>query len=84
MASLQRELAPGDEVMMGAGIFGTVTSADDDTLHLEVSPGVVLRVARGAVVRRVLPEEPEQPEQLPSDATGEPTPTDDLPADRDH
>jgi preprotein translocase subunit YajC len=52
----QRGLEIGDEVMLGAGIVGTVAATDDEFVELEVSPGVHLRVARGAVARVLTPQ----------------------------
>ncbi len=51
--TLQRELAVGDEVVLSAGIFGTVRSLSDTRAEIEVAPGTVLTVARQVVVRRV-------------------------------
>ena len=51
--TLQRELAVGDEVVLSAGIFGTVRSLTDTRAEIEVAPGTVLTVARQVVVRRV-------------------------------
>ena len=53
VASLQ----PGDEVVTAGGVYGTITSVDEDTLAVEVAPGVVLRVLRSAVSSRIGPEE---------------------------
>jgi len=53
LARTQDSIAPGTEVMLGSGIFGTVSSVQDETLHLEVAPGTTLKVARQAVVRVV-------------------------------
>lgn len=53
---MQRGLELGDEVMLGAGIVGRVAATHDDLLEIEVSPGVQLRVARGAVARVIVPE----------------------------
>jgi preprotein translocase subunit YajC len=53
LVSTQSALAVGSEVMLGSGIFGTVASLDDETLQLELSPGVVMKVSRQAVVRVV-------------------------------
>ena len=49
----QATLAPGQQVMTTSGLYGTVTSVDDQDLHLEVAPGVVLRFARGAVATQI-------------------------------
>ena len=43
----------GDEVMTTAGIFGTVTDVEGDVISIEISPGVVMRVARAAIGRRM-------------------------------
>lgn len=53
---LQAALAVGDDVMLTSGIFGTIVDSADDELGVEVAPGVVIRVVRGAVasVRREL------------------------------
>ncbi len=48
-AELQGSLQPGDRVMLTSGFFGTVRTLDDDRLDLELAPGVVVSVARGAV-----------------------------------
>jgi len=36
-------------------VIGTIQSLDDEIAHLEVAPGVVIRVARGAIARRLEP-----------------------------
>lgn len=53
-AQLQAALTVGDGVMLTSGIFGTVVGEDEGELQLEIAPGVVIRVVRGAVasVRR--------------------------------
>nr|WP_246284075.1 preprotein translocase subunit YajC [Nocardioides perillae] len=55
LSRMQSSLRPGDEVMMGSGIFATVTAIDDDRarVHVEVAPGVQLQVARGAIAQVV-------------------------------
>jgi preprotein translocase subunit YajC len=42
-------LEVGDEVVTTSGIFGTITSLDDDTAQLEVAPGLNLKVAKRAI-----------------------------------
>ncbi|MGI9155340.1 MAG: preprotein translocase subunit YajC [Marmoricola sp.] len=61
MAATQGSVAPGSQVMLGSGIFGTVASVDDDSVQLEVAPGATIKVARQAVVRIV--EEPHTADQ---------------------
>jgi preprotein translocase subunit YajC len=48
---MQSQLGPGDEIVTIGGLYGTVTAADDETVTLEISPGVTARYARGAVAR---------------------------------
>lgn len=51
LASTQSALGVGTEVMLGSGIYGTVVSVEDDTIHLELAPGTTVKVARQAVVK---------------------------------
>ncbi|HKE74105.1 MAG TPA: preprotein translocase subunit YajC [Acidimicrobiales bacterium] len=53
--ALVGSLAEGDEVVLSAGIFGRVIELGPDEMTLEVAPGVELRVARQAVLRRIEP-----------------------------
>ena len=46
----------GDEIVTTGGVYGTVVSIDDDTLEVEIAPGVVVKIARGAVGARITPE----------------------------
>jgi preprotein translocase subunit YajC len=52
VAQLQGELEVGDEVIISAGIFGTVVALDGEQVELEIAPGTVVTVARQVVVRR--------------------------------
>lgn len=47
---MQSGLQVGSRVVTSGGIFGTVSSLAEDRIGLEVADGVVLSVARGAVV----------------------------------
>lgn len=53
-------LKEGDEVMTTSGILGTITAMDDEVLHLEVAPGIRLRIVRAAIARR-MNDEPDAP-----------------------
>lgn len=53
--ALVGSLTEGDEVVLSAGIFGRVIELGSDEMILEVAPGVELRVARQAVLRRIEP-----------------------------
>jgi preprotein translocase subunit YajC len=48
---MQSQLAPGDDVQTVGGLFGTVTSIDDEAVTIEAAPGVNLRYTRGAISR---------------------------------
>ena len=64
MSRVQDSVTPGSEVMLGAGIFGTVVSVNDDRVQLQVAPGTQITVARQAVVRVVsAPTQPGAPQQ---------------------
>ena len=51
--ALMASLAVGDKVVTIGGLFGTVGAIEDDTILLEVAPGVEIRVARSAVARKL-------------------------------
>jgi len=46
----------GDEIVTTGGVYGTVVEIADDTLEVEIAPGVVVKIARGAVGARIAPE----------------------------
>ena len=47
--ALQSQLQQGDEVLTTSGIYGRVVRLGDDDAELEIAPGTVIRVARGAI-----------------------------------
>ncbi|QGN49394.1 preprotein translocase subunit YajC [Micromonospora sp. WMMD558] len=51
--AMQSSLGPGDEVVTIGGLYGTVTAVEDDSVLLEVAPGVQTRYARPAIARVV-------------------------------
>ena len=63
VARLQQELEVGHEVVLSAGIFGTIRALHDGKVDLEIAPGTVITVARQVVVRRAdeLAGRPDQP-----------------------
>ena len=68
MVDMQSTLGPGAEVVTIGGMYATVVAADDDTLYLEIAPGVSARYARGAIARVTTPApEAEQPETPAAD-----------------
>ncbi|ROT33267.1 preprotein translocase subunit YajC [Micromonospora sp. HM5-17] len=62
---MQSSLGPGDEVVTIGGLYGTVTTVDDETVMLEVAPGVQTRYARPAIARVV--KKAERIEQVPDE-----------------
>ena len=62
---MQSSIGPGDQVVTIGGLYGTVTSIDDETVMLEVAPGVQTRYARPAIAR-VVPPVPEA-ESIPEE-----------------
>lgn len=59
----------GDEVVTAGGIHGRVVSEDGDIVGLEIAPGVVIRIARGAISARPGAVEADTPPAI--DAGGE-------------
>ncbi|MHB8594898.1 MAG: preprotein translocase subunit YajC [Acidimicrobiales bacterium] len=57
------EISPGDEVLTGAGIFGTVLDVSDDRVTIETAPGTHMTVLRSTIARRLTgPSEEESPD----------------------
>ena len=65
--ALQSSLEVGQEVVLSAGIFGTIRALEEGRVELEVAPGTVLTVARQVVVRVVEEQAPRHPD-VPGDA----------------
>jgi preprotein translocase subunit YajC len=65
-AAVQRalldSLEPGDEIISTGGMFGVIRTIDEEELHVEVSDGVVVRMARRAVAGIVEHDEEEDTE----------------------
>lgn len=70
--ALVASLRVGEEVVTSGGIYGTIQELDEQAVDLEVAPGVVLRVARGAIAQRVEP--PEHPADDSGDDSGDERP----------
>lgn len=54
-ADFRASLTPGQDVMTGSGLFGTIVAVDDDVITLETSPGVTSRWLRPAIAKLVEP-----------------------------
>ncbi|HKN99052.1 MAG TPA: preprotein translocase subunit YajC [Pseudonocardiaceae bacterium] len=59
---LQNSLTYGDRVMTTSGLFGTVVATSDDSIDLEIAPGVVTSWLRAAVREKVADSAVGQPE----------------------
>ena len=53
---LQSQIQAGDEVLTTSGIYGRITRLGDADAELEIAPGTVIHVARGAIGQRIEPE----------------------------
>jgi preprotein translocase subunit YajC len=51
--AMQSAIGTGDEILTVGGLYGKVVAVDDDSVTLEVAPGVTNRYARGAIGRVV-------------------------------
>jgi preprotein translocase subunit YajC len=60
--NLQSSLSYGDRVMTTSGLFGTVVSTSDDSIDLEIAPGVVTSWLRAAVREKVADSMVDAPE----------------------
>ncbi|NMD62044.1 UNVERIFIED_ORG: preprotein translocase subunit YajC [Nocardia globerula] len=52
-SEMQDSLQVGDRVQTTAGLYATITSLDDDTVELEIAPGVVTTWSRLVIRERV-------------------------------
>jgi preprotein translocase subunit YajC len=68
--NLQSELKQGDDVLTTSGIYARVVRLGEDDADLEIAPGTVIHVARGAI-GQVLTESDQN-----ADASGEATEAD--------
>jgi len=59
--ALIASLEVGDEIVSAGGLYGVITEVDGEELHVEISDGLVVRMARNAVVGIV--EDDEEPDE---------------------
>ncbi len=59
LAEVRAALAPGSRVITTAGIHASVLETGEETVLLEIAPGVPVRFATAAVVRIVEPTGPD-------------------------
>ena len=53
-------LEEGDEIVSAGGFYAVIKEIDGETLHVEVADGLVVRMARNAVVGLVEPDEEQE------------------------
>ncbi|MGH3471949.1 MAG: preprotein translocase subunit YajC [Nocardioidaceae bacterium] len=82
--AVQSALTPGDRVMLTSGIYGTISSVDEQQVHIEIAPGVVVATHRAAVAQVIrdepdastTPNDPYSPGAAGTGAAEPPTPPD--------
>jgi preprotein translocase subunit YajC len=67
LRALQSSLTTGSDVMLTSGIFGTVTTTNDDHVLVEIAPGVTIKVVRGAIAQVLTTSEPDGTEPAGSE-----------------
>ncbi|HRE03232.1 MAG TPA: preprotein translocase subunit YajC, partial [Ilumatobacteraceae bacterium] len=83
-SAMQSALAEGDEVITTSGMYGFITGFEGDIVWLEIDDNIQIRVARGAVQRKVdtsaaaAPAVTESPKSTPASSTEIDELTDDL------
>ena len=75
-AQTRTDVAPGVEVVTTAGLIATVIDSDDETVTLEIAPGVHSKFLKQAIARVVLP--PQSADEI--DATDDDITHEQLPA----
>ncbi len=50
---LRNQLEPGDQVLTTSGMYGTITAMDDESVTLEIAPGMPVRFAKAAIGQKV-------------------------------
>jgi preprotein translocase subunit YajC len=68
--AMQQSLTVGTPVMLTSGIHGTIAGLAADTVDVEISPGVVMTVARPAILEIRTPVTGAGSSEGPSGATG--------------
>jgi preprotein translocase subunit YajC len=73
----RNNIVPGVEVVTTAGLIANVVETDDETVILEIAPGVRSRFLRQSIARVVVPPEPPLDDQLPDGSHDTTDPGDD-------
>lgn len=75
LAKMTRELQPGDQVLLGSGLFGTLVSLGTKQAVMEIAPGVELTVLKQAIVRRATEADVDAEDEVGDDLEAEATST---------
>jgi preprotein translocase subunit YajC len=70
LRNMQSSLSVGDEVMLTSGIFGSVEEVADEYVVVEISTGVTIKVAPGAVGSKIRHDD--EADQVAAEETAEP------------
>ena len=71
---LVRSIGTGDRVVTIGGIHGTIETIDDETARVEIAPGTVITMTRGAIARRLV--DADSPDDVTTDTPTTTDPTD--------
>lgn len=52
------QLEVGDQIETAAGMYGTIRRLDETTVWVELAPGFEVRMSRGAIRRKLIPDGP--------------------------
>ena len=76
-AQMQSTVIPGQRIRTTAGIYGTIVSADDRDVVVQIAPGVEIRMLRRAVMDVIPEDDPADGAQSPPEPAAGDTPADD-------
>jgi preprotein translocase subunit YajC len=74
--ALLAAVTEGDEVLTSAGVYGFVTAMEGDVVWVEIAEGVEVRVAKGAIARRITPAADAPVTEAPAPAADDAAPED--------
>ncbi|MFV0495009.1 preprotein translocase subunit YajC [Mycobacterium sp.] len=69
---LHESLTPGDRVHTTAGLEGTIVAIADDTVDIEIAPGVVTTWMKLAIRDRILPDDDESDDESDNESADAP------------
>jgi preprotein translocase subunit YajC len=74
--ALVASLDVGDEVMSGAGMYGTITGIEGDVVWLEIAPDLEIKLAKRAIASKVAAAEVDEDDDEDDDDLTDDDPTD--------